>query len=76
MSEKFTQHFCVFEAKMTQYFSVFEVRMTLTGLAVGSLLRLFTVAVVPALPDAVRQEMTASFWYFSAVCMGPNPMRS
>ena len=32
MSEKITEHFCVFEVKMTQHFSVFEVKMILTGL--------------------------------------------
>ena len=37
---------------------------------VGSLLRLFTVAVVPTLPDAMSLWMTASFWY-----LGPDPMR-
>ena len=42
---------------------------------VGSLLRLFTVAVAPTLLDAVSLWMTASFWYLGAVCMGPNPMR-
>ena len=45
------------------------------GSNVGSLLHLFTVAVVPTLPDVVSLWMTASFWYFGAVCMGPNPMR-
>ena len=42
---------------------------------VGSLLRLFNVAVVPTLPNAMSLWMTASFWYFGAVRMGPNPMR-
>ena len=43
---------------------------------VGSLLRVFTVAVVPTLLDAVSLWMTALvLGYFGAVCMGPNPMR-
>ena len=41
MSEKFTQHFSVFEVKMTQHFSVFEVKMTLT--VYGSVLELLSV---------------------------------
>ena len=36
MSEKFTQHFSVFEVKMTQHFSVFEVKMTLAVYGLGS----------------------------------------
>ena len=36
MSEKFTQHFSVFEVKMTQHFSVFEVKMTLAVYGVWS----------------------------------------
>ena len=36
MSEKFTQHFSVFEVRMTQHFSVFEVKMTLAVYGLGS----------------------------------------
>ena len=47
MSEKYTQHFSVFEVKMTQHFSVFEVKMTLT--VYGSGLELFSVRVIALL---------------------------
>ena len=47
MSEKFTQHFSVFEIKMTQHLSVFEVKKTLT--VYGSELELLSVRVIALL---------------------------